>query len=171
MLRVTDRHRRARIGRRHGIAAGHRFETVEAATSAMTALHATEPTTPHLSLHARVAQVTVNDVEASLYDERSLVRVMAMRRTLFVVTRDVLDAVISSAGQRVAETERKRLAKEAHDHRTVLGPDWISTASAEIVEHLTGRELSTRELRDALSHLGGTFTAAPGTKWSAEVPT
>ncbi|MGE0139810.1 MAG: winged helix DNA-binding domain-containing protein, partial [Ilumatobacteraceae bacterium] len=42
---------------------------------------------------------------------------------------------------------------------------------AEIVEHLTGRELSTRELRDALSHLGGTFTAAPGTKWSAEVPT
>ena len=36
---------------------------------------------------------------------------------------------------------------------------------------LTGRELSARELRDTLTHVGGTFVAAPGTKWSAEVPT
>ena len=53
MLRVSDAHRRARIGRRHGLHADHRYDDVVSATTAMTALHATEPATPHLSLRAR----------------------------------------------------------------------------------------------------------------------
>jgi hypothetical protein len=169
MLRVTDDHRRARIARRHGVHPDHRYDTIGAATSAMTALHATEPATPHLSLHARVRGLTVEDVDAALYEERSLVRTMAMRRTLFVVARDVLPAVAGCAGRRVAEAERRRLAREAGAIEGELGADWITAASEQIVDCLTGRELSTRELRDALPHLGGTFTAAPGTKWSTEV--
>ncbi len=108
---------------------------------------------------------------AALYDERSLVKPMAMRRTLFVVTRDLLPAVAGCAGRRVAEAERRRLAKEAGELEAQLGADWIAAASQQIVDRLTGAELSARELRDALPHLGGTFTAAPGTKWSAEVST
>ncbi len=137
----------------------------------MTALHATETSTPFLSLHARVRELTVADVEAVLYDERSLIRVMAMRRTLFIVPRDLLPAVAGSAGQRVAEAERRRLAKEAVELDEQLGESWIETASAEIVEHLSGRELSMPDLRRELPNLGGTFAAAPGTKWSADVPT
>ena len=87
MLRATDDHRRARIARRHGLHPDHRYDTVDAATRAMTAWHATEPSTPHLSLHARTDGLTVADVEAALYDERSLVRTIAMRRTLWVTTR------------------------------------------------------------------------------------
>ena len=113
MLRVTDDHRRARIARRHGLDPEHRYRSIAEATTAMTALHATEPSTPHLSLHARVRDVAVEDVEAALYDARSLVKPMAMRRTLFVVTRDLLPAVAGSAGRRVAEAERRRLAREA----------------------------------------------------------
>ncbi|HWM19436.1 MAG TPA: winged helix DNA-binding domain-containing protein [Ilumatobacteraceae bacterium] len=171
MLRVTDDHRRARIARRHGLQADHRYDDIGTATTAMTALHATEPTTPHLALHARVRELTVDDVEAALYDERSLVKVMAMRRTLFVVTRELLPAVAGCAGRRVAEAEGRRLAKEAGVLGGQLGADWIAAASTEIVERLTGAELSARELRGALPHLGGTFTSAPGTKWSAEVST
>jgi hypothetical protein len=137
----------------------------------MTVLHATEPSTPFLSLHARVRELSVGDIEAALYDERSLVRVMAMRRTLFIVTRDLLPAVAASAGRRVADAERRRLAKEASELEGQLGTDWIATASAQIVEHLTEREVSTPDLRSELPHLGGTFTSAPGTKWSAEVST
>ena len=95
----------------------------------MTALHATEPATPHLALHARVRELTVEDVEAALYDERSLVKPMAMRRTLFVVTRDLLPAVAGCAGRRVADAERRRLAKEAGDLEAQLGADWIAAAS------------------------------------------
>jgi hypothetical protein len=171
MLRVSDDHRRARIARRHGLHADHRYDDIGAATTAMTALHATEPTTPHLALHARVRELTVEDIDAALYDERTLVKLMAMRRTLFVVTRDLVPAVAGCAGRRVAEAERRRLAKEAGALEGQLGADWIAAASKQIVDRLTGAELSARELRDALPHLGGTFSSAPGTKWSAEVST
>jgi hypothetical protein len=171
MLQVTDDHRRARIGRRHGLHPDHRYDAVATATTAMAALHATEPATPHLALHARVRALTVADVERALYDERTLVKVMAMRRTLFVVRRELLAALAGSAGRRVADGERRRLAKEASALDQQLGAKWIATASKEVVDRLTGCELSVRELRDALPHLGGTFTAAPGTKWSAEVST
>jgi len=169
VLHVSDDHRRARIARRHGLRRACRYETIEAATTAMTALHATEPSTPHLSLHARVKTLTVADVEAALYDDRLLVKAMAMRRTLWVVTRDLLPAVAGSAGRRTADVQIRKLAKEAPELEQQLGPDWIAKATADIVECLDGRELTTKALRDELPHLGGTFMAAPGSKWSAEV--
>jgi hypothetical protein len=165
MLHATDAHRRARIGRRHGLHADHRYDDMLSATTAMTALHATEPATPHLTLSARVGGLTVKDVETALYDARAVVKPMAMRRTLFVVTRDLLPAVAGSAGRRVADAERKRLAKDA-----AVDSAWIAAACAQVVDRLGGVELSTRDLRDALPDLAHTFTAAPGSKWSAEVP-
>src|SRR4029453_4979594 len=46
----------------------------------------------------------------------------------------------------------------------------IAAACQEIVDALIGVERSARELREALPHLAGTFAAAPGTKWSGEIP-
>ena len=169
MLRATDDHRRARIARRHGLHPDHRYDSIEAATTAMTAWHATEPSTPHLSLHARMRRLTVADVDAALYDRRSIVRTMAMRRTLWLVTRDLLPAVVGGPGRRVADTERRRLAREADRPTEGAEGDWIRDACGLIVDYLAGREASTRQLREALPVLGGGFTAAPGTKWSADV--
>ena len=171
MLRATDDHRRARIARRHGLHPDHRYASIEAATAGMTALHATETSTPYLSLHARLDGLTVDDVDAAIYDERSIVRTMAMRRTLWIVTRDLLSAVSGSAGRRVADAQRRLLAKEAVELEAELGPDWIEAASTRVVQELTGQELSAKQLRAALPDLGGTFRAAPGTKWSSDVPT
>jgi hypothetical protein len=166
---VTDDHRRARIARRHGLKAECRYESIEAATTAMTALHATEPSTPHLSLHARIPELTVADVETALYDDRTLIKPMAMRRTLWVVTRELLPAVAGSAGRRTADAQARLLAKEAPELEQQLGSDWLAKATGDIVECLTGRELTARALREELPHLSGTFVAAPTSKWSAEV--
>ncbi len=171
MLHATDDHRRARIARRHGVAPGHRYDTIPAATTAITALHATEPSTPYLTLHARVRDLTVADVSAALYDERSLVRLMAMRRTLWIVNRHMVPAVAGSAGRRVADAQRRGTVKEAVELEAALGMDWMTTASNAVVECLAERELSAKQLRVELPELGGTFTAAPGTKWSSDVPT
>jgi hypothetical protein len=169
MLRATDDHRRARIARRHGLHPDQRYDSIDAATTAMTAWHATEPSTPHLSLHARMRTLTVADVEAALYDERSIVRTMAMRRTVWLVARELLPATAGGPGLRVAGAERRRLAREAGELGATADGDWIRDACDTIVEYLAGREASTRQLRDALPTLGGTFTAAPGTRWSADV--
>ena len=168
MLHATTAHRRARLAWRHGLSPAHRFTDPVAATNGMTALHATEATTPHLSLHARVDGLTVADVEAALYDERSLIKVMGMRRTLFVVEPDLVEAVAGSAGRRVAETIRRRLAKQAAALTEVLGPTWIEEASTAVVTELTGHEYTSKELRQVLNHVGGTFVAGEGTKWATE---
>ena len=68
----------------------------------MTVLHATEPATVYLSLLARVDGLTRADVDRALYDERTLVKQLAMRRTLFVFPRDLLPAAWGSASARVA---------------------------------------------------------------------
>jgi hypothetical protein len=134
----------------------------------MTALHATEPSTPHLSLLARVDGIGVADVESALYDARSLVKVMGMRRTLFAVTPELVAPIAASVGRRVGTANRTRLEREAAG--LGLGPDWIDRAKDAVVAALDGVERSTRELRDELEHLGGTFVAGKGTKWAADVP-
>ena len=78
----------------------------------MTVLHSTEPATVYLSLRARVDGLTVADVDRALYDDRTLVKQLAMRRTLFVFPRDLLPAAWGSASARVAERAGARLAKE-----------------------------------------------------------
>ena len=110
---VDDAERLARLARRHAIHPAHRVDDAVAATRAMTVLHSTEPPTPYLSLHARVDGLTRADVDRALYDDRSLVKQLAMRRTLFVFPRDLLPAAWGSASARVAGQEAKRISKDA----------------------------------------------------------
>ena len=85
--------------------------TVAAARSVV-ALHATDPATVYLSVLARGPGLTVDDVARALYDERSLVRMMAMRRTLFVVPSELVPVVHTAASLEVAATQRRRLLSE-----------------------------------------------------------
>ena len=52
MRHLGDAERRTRLARRHAVAPQQRVPDPLAATRAMTVLHATEPATVHLSLHA-----------------------------------------------------------------------------------------------------------------------
>jgi len=54
------------------------------------ALHATAPTSPFLSLWARMTGFALNWLEDALYNERALVRTICMRQTLHVVPSDEL---------------------------------------------------------------------------------
>ena len=51
----------------------------------MVALHATDPVTVYLSARARTPAATVEAVDAAIYAERGIVRMLGMRRTVFVV--------------------------------------------------------------------------------------
>ena len=102
--------RRARLARRHRLA-GDADGPVEAARSVLV-LHATDPATVYLSVLARSSGTTIDDVAAALYDERALVRMMAMRRTLFVVPTDLVPVVHHGAALDVAAWIRRRLVRE-----------------------------------------------------------
>ena len=58
----------------------------------MVCLHGTDPSTIYLSAWARVQGMTVADLDRALYEERSLIKHLAMRRTLFVFRRETMGA-------------------------------------------------------------------------------
>ncbi|HEX2504197.1 MAG TPA: crosslink repair DNA glycosylase YcaQ family protein, partial [Miltoncostaeaceae bacterium] len=84
MRRLDVEERRARVGTRHRLAGRPAAGPVEVARD-LVALHATDPATVHLSAAARVREPDVAAVERALYEDRSLIRMLGMRRTMFVV--------------------------------------------------------------------------------------
>jgi hypothetical protein len=171
MRHVTDRERRARLGRRQGLAAEGKLATVEDATRAMTVLHATEPPSPYLSLWARVPGVTRADVDRALHDDRTLVKQLSMRRTLFVFPRDLLPAGLGSAAARVAVTERNRNRKDLVTAGVTDDPDrWLADAERAVLALLAdGRARSAPELRAELPELAGSFVGSPDKPYAATV--
>jgi hypothetical protein len=142
------------------------------ATDAVTVLHSTEPATVHLSVQARSAEVTVADVERALYEERSLVKQLAMRRTLFVFPRALLPATLGSASARVAEQQRRLVAKDVERHGVAEnGHAWLDRACAAVLDRLAdGAALSAKQLREELPELAGRTVARPAKKYLTELP-
>jgi len=168
---IPDSERRSRLARRHALAPAHRAADPEAATRAVTVLHSTEPATVYLSLWARVDGVTVADVDRALYDDRTLVKQLAMRRTLFVFPRDLLPAAWGSASARVAAALGARLAKEVESHNLADdGAAWLEDAKAAVLDVLAGQALTAQEVRARVPALEGRLDLSPGKKYAANVP-
>lgn len=172
MRKVPDIERRARLVRRHALAAEHRVGDPVTAAESVVCLHATEPATVHLAVAARTEGVGVADVEAALYDERSLVKQLAMRRTLFAFPRDLLPAAWGSASARVAETERKRIGKDVVVAGvTTDGDAWLAEARDEVLALVSGREaLAAKDIRALVPMLDRKVSGSPSSeKWGGPV--
>jgi hypothetical protein len=166
----TVAERRARLARRHFLAEPE--TELNQVTRSLVGLHATDPATPYLSLWARLPGFAVSDLDQALYRDRGLVKHMAMRRTLWVVSREDLSAVQASASDRVAATERKRLIGDVQKAGIASdGTVWLERASAAVHEHLaTGAVANTATLRAALPELAGQWDPAPGKTWGGSTP-
>ncbi len=167
MRHVSDAERRARLAVRHALAPAHRADSPEAATRSLTALHSTEAATVYLALRARVDALTIADVDRALYADRSLVKQLAMRRTLFVFPRELLPAVWPSASARVAATERARITRDTV--KAGLGADWLDRARAGVLEVLAGAPdgRPAAEIRRAVPMLDVKVAVTAGETWAA----
>jgi len=174
MRQIGVEERRARIGRRHRLATECQAATATEAAAAMVALHATDPATVHLSVAARVPGSEVAATERALYDERSLIRMLGMRRTVFVVPTSFAPIVQAACADDIAVKQRKLLVK----HLTEAGVagdaeacgQWLraveeSTATALALRgSATAQELAADEprLRTRLNMAEGKpYAAAP----------
>ncbi len=144
---------------------------VDAARS-LTGLHATTPSSVYLSAWARVAGFTTATMDKALYADRTLVKHLAMRRTLFAFPTEDLGTVQAGASARVADSEGRRLVREVEKaglHRD--GAAWLGRAKRAVVEALAdGRELTSSQLRQELPVLEGSITYGKGRTWGGEVP-
>ncbi len=170
MRHVSDDERRARLAVRHALAPACGLDSPEEIARAMTVLHATEPATVYLSCWARGPSLQIADVDRALYRDRSLVKQLAMRRTLFVFPRELLAAAWGSASARVARVQRTRMAKDLVN--AGLAPDgeqWLERARAELLsvlaEHPDG--LLAFELRKLVEMIAVNVRPPAGDAWSA----
>jgi hypothetical protein len=111
MRTFTIAERRARLARRHFLS--EPASSISEAIGSLIGLHATDPATPYLSLWARLPGFTVADLDAALYQQRTVVKHLAMRRTLWTVRSDDLKWIQSAASDRVADNERRKLVADA----------------------------------------------------------
>ena len=143
---------------------------VEAARSVV-CLHASDPASVYLSAWARVEGMAVDDLDRALYVERSLVKHLAMRRTLFVFPRETLVFAQAGASDRVADVERRRLARDVEKaglHEN--GECWLAEASRQVLAVLSdGREATSSELRQEIPLLEGSITYGEGKSWGGKM--
>jgi hypothetical protein len=108
MRRIGVEERRARLGLRHRLAATARGGAVEVARD-LVGLHATDPATVYLAARARMRDPEAAAVERALYDDRSLVRILGMRRTMFVEPVELMPVVQAACTDAIAVQQRKLL--------------------------------------------------------------
>ncbi len=166
---IPDDERRARLVARHHLA--KTAADPVAAVRGVVAMHSSDPLTPYLGVWARVPGVSIADIERTLFEDRALWRLHAMRRTLFVVPSDEATMFHAAAGSDVSRTERKRLeAWLGAEIGTGKAKRWVETVEPAVIRALgDGGELKTQDLCARVPELGLEVTLGAG-KWTARSP-
>jgi hypothetical protein len=129
--------RRARLAVRHHLAPLARAADVVEAATDLVALHATDPATVFLSSRARVDDLLVKDVERAIYEDRRLVRVLAMRRTMFVMPDDLVPVTHAACTKAMMARERNRLLGMLMESGITDSPEsWLADVEASTLRNL-----------------------------------
>lgn len=168
MRRIGVEERRARLGLRHRLVPSARAHGPEEAARAVVALHATDPTTVHLAVGARTAEAPFAAVERALYDARTLVRLLGMRRTMFVATLDAAAVIQAACAGAIAARERRTLAgllASKDDGRDV--PAHLLAVEEAAMQALAARgEATGAELSQDVPELREGFPYGEGKAWA-----
>jgi hypothetical protein len=97
---------------------------------------------------------TIEAVDRALYEDRSLIRMLAMRRTMFVISVDDAATIHSAASLAVARTERRRTEQFVDMLGVRDVKRWIRDAERATIASLEERGLATaREVAEDVPKL------------------
>ena len=166
---IGDEERRARLGVRHHLA--RPTTSAERAARDLVGLHSSDPVTVFLSAWARVEGFEPEHLERELYDRRSLVRMLGMRRTLFVVPNDLAGVMDEACTKALLPAQRKRLiAVLAEQAVTDEAEAWLDDVSRRTLAALEARgEASARELTADVPELATKLTFGEGKTWGGTI--
>jgi hypothetical protein len=169
MRTIDDYERRARLALRHHLA--HPSPATEQVAADMVGLHSSDPATVYLSAHARVNGFTVANMETALYEDRSLVRMLGMRRTLFVVPRRLAAVMNESCTKAFVATEHRRLVTMIQDQGLANdGEVWLTRVEEMTLAALDElEEAPATELAKRVPELTAKLRFGEGKTWGATV--
>jgi hypothetical protein len=169
--RIGAKERRARLGVLHHLAGP--APSVEEAAASMVGLHSSDPASVYLSAWARVEGFEPADLEDALYHRRALVRMLGMRRTLFVVPVDLASSMHEACTKARVPAQRRRLVRMLEEQGVVAagrGERWLDRVAEATLEALRARgEASARELTADVPELGTKLSFGQGATWAATV--
>jgi hypothetical protein len=141
---VTAAERSRRLAVRHHLAPGARADTAAAAAVDIVGLHGTDPASVYLGAWARTRQVDKAAIERALYEERSLVRMLGMRRTMFVVPVGLVPVIQAACTDQIAERMRRQLAQAIETSGIAAdGASWLKDVGEATVHALAARGTAT----------------------------
>lgn len=165
MRTFDDAERRRRLGTRHRLA-GEQDSDVVAAAASVVALHGTDPASTFLAARARTSNFTTVALEKALYDDRSLVRVLAMRRTVFVVPDAEAPVLLNGASDDVGRIERKKMLAMLTSSGIDQVDSWLDKVEQIAVDRLTELgEASAAQLAASDPMLATPLVLSPGTRY------
>jgi hypothetical protein len=160
--------RRRRLLARHHLA--RPADRVEAVAGDLVGLHATDPATVYLSLQQRLANFTIEDLETALYERRSLVRLLGMRRTMFVVPLEVAAEIDASCTKALVAPERRRTVQLIEAQGVDDADALMEAACAATLAALrAGEPLPGRALTPIVSELQQQVLLAEGKRYESRV--
>ena len=168
---ISTEQRRARLGVRHRLAPAARCDDVAAIADSMVALHSSDPVTVYLSAAVRMVHPSLDAVSTALYDDHTVIRHHAMRRTLWVMTPEVAALAHAAATTGLVGPERKRLVRLLEAGAVAEdGEAWLDGARRDTVAALRRLGAATaRRLGAEVPSLTSKIEMAPGKSYGASV--
>jgi hypothetical protein len=165
--------RRARLAWRHHLATEARAADVVDVATDLVGLHGTDPASVYLAVRARCVSGAgdVPAVERALYDERTVVRMLGMRRTMFVEPVELVPVVHAACTRDIAVKERRKLVAFIESGgREADGEAWLRRVERATLDALATRgEALATELSADVPELAEKIRAGAGTKWETSV--
>ena len=151
--RIDDAQRRARLAVRHRLVPAARTDDVVAIADDLVALHSSDPVTVYLSVLQRMAHPTLAAVEKALYDDRTLLRHHAMRRTLWVGGPETIRLAHAAATVDLHRVQYRNLCT-ALTGAGVTDPDsWVAAGRATVLDALADGPVTARDVGRLLPEL------------------
>ena len=170
---IDDAQRRARLGRRHHLAVASRAADVVTVAGDLAGLHSSDPASVVLAARARLRRPAgaVAALESALYEDRTLVRTLGMRRTMFVVPLDLVPVVQAAVTEALVPGERRRAAKMVEGAGIAAdGAVWLAAMEAETLAVLAdGKELTGAEVSKLVEGLNHQIPVGEGKTWAGTV--
>jgi hypothetical protein len=167
MQRLDDAERRRRIGARHHLATGVRIDDPVRISEDLAGIHATDPASVYIGLRARARALDREAIASVLYEDRSLIKVLGMRRTMFAVPVGLAGILQAAVTDDLAAGERKRLLRMLQGAGIATDPArWLAKVESETVAAL--EELGEATAADLTRRVPGLREQIPfgeGKKW------
>jgi hypothetical protein len=131
-------------------------------------LHGTDPASVFLAAAARTQAPEARAFEHALYQARTVVRMLGMRRTMFVVPAELVPVVQAGATRRLVPGERRRLVQFLEEAGIADdGEGWLGRVQDATVRALEARgEATATELTADVPELRAQIAFGEGKRWA-----